>query len=75
MIAKTPEQIEDANIADVISTVVAIKTRKIHRELKNRIVEQVMPKIDLARLQGKAIDVEKFVAEVMKEVEYLEAFV
>lgn len=67
MIVKTPEQIEDANIADVIRTVVAIKTRKMHRELMNRIVEQVAPKIELARLQGKQIDVEKFVTEVMRE--------
>ena len=68
MTPKTPEQLEDAAIADVIRSVVALRTRKEHRELQNRITELVAPKIELARLQGKHVDVDKLVAEVQREL-------
>ena len=68
MNVKTPEQLEDAAIADIIRSVVAMRTRGLYREMQNRIVEIVTPKIDMARLQGKRIDVDKLVSEVLREV-------
>ena len=68
MVVKTPEQLEDAAIADVIRSVVAIKTRRMQRELQNKVAALVQPKIDHARLQGKHVDVNKLVQEVTREI-------
>lgn len=68
MVVKTPQQLEDAAIADVIRSVVQIKTRNEQRELQNRITELVYPKIERARLRGQGVDIHKFVMEVVREI-------
>ena len=65
---KTPEQIEDDAIKDAIRSVVGLKARMMQRELQNQVIERVAPKITTARLQGRKIDVDKFVSEVLREV-------
>jgi hypothetical protein len=68
LVVKTPEQLEDAAIADVIRSVVAIKTRRMQRELQNKVAALVQPKIDVARLEGKHVDVNKLVQEVIRAI-------
>lgn len=68
LVVKTPEQLEDAAIADAIRSVVAITARRMQRELQNRVAAAVQPKIDVARLQGKHVDVNRLVQEVFREV-------
>ena len=68
MVVKTPEQLEDAQIADAIRSIVALKTRAQHRELVNKITVKVHTKINNARLKGNRVDVDKFIEEVVREV-------
>lgn len=68
MVIKTPQQLEEQNITDIIRSVVSIRTRQEQRELQNRITESVMPKVETARLKGQSVDIEKFVREVWREV-------
>jgi hypothetical protein len=68
MLVRTPEQLEDAAIADAIRSVVALKTRAQQRELQNTITDRVKNKIELARLNGKKVDVQAFIQEVIREV-------
>ena len=67
MSPKTPTQLEDAAIADVIRSVVSIKTRQIQREMQNAISEKVMPQLESARLKGKKVDIHRLVQEVARE--------
>jgi hypothetical protein len=68
MVVKTPEQLEDAAIADAIRSIVAIKTRVEQRELQNRLTDAVNRKVTDARLKGRKVDVDKFIVEVAREV-------
>jgi hypothetical protein len=68
VVVKTPEQLEDAAIADAIRSVVGLKTRAMHRELVTNITDKVDAKIRKARLQGKRVDVNRFIEEVVREV-------
>jgi hypothetical protein len=68
MQVKTPEQLEDAAIADAIRSVVALKVRREQRELQNRLTEQVQKKVDLARLNGERVNIQAFVKEVVSAV-------
>lgn len=68
MVVKTPEQLEDAAIADAIRTLVALRTRAEQRRIQNAITEAVKERLDTARLQGKRLNVDKFVVEVAREV-------
>lgn len=68
MKAKTPEQLEDAAIADAIRSVAAIKTRAYHRQMVNDLTARVQGKVDRARLDGKKVDIQAFVKEVVGEV-------
>jgi hypothetical protein len=68
MKAKTPEQLEDAAIADAIRSVVALKTRADQRALVAKITDSVQDKVDNARLNGKRVDVQAFIKEVVREV-------
>jgi hypothetical protein len=67
MVVKTPEQLEDDAIKDAIRSMVAIRVRRIQRDLQNEITAQIKERVDLARLQGKKVDVNKFVMEVARE--------
>ena len=64
---KTPEQLEDAEIADAIRTVVAFGLRGKKRKIENSLFEQVKPQVDEARLKGKSVDVHKLVMSLFKE--------
>lgn len=68
MLVKTPEQLEDAAIADAIRAIVGLKVKATQRELVNGITEKVKLQVDLARLNGKKVDVHKFVQEVLDEI-------
>jgi hypothetical protein len=68
MVVKTPEQLEDAAIADAIRSVVGIKTRALHRELVAQVSEQVESRVQKARLNGKSVNVNRFIEEVVREV-------
>ena len=68
MQVKTPEQLEDAAIADAIRSIVGIKIKATQRELVNKISEQIQPKVDRARLDGKRVDIQAFIKEVLSEV-------
>lgn len=69
MLVKTPEQLEDAAIADAIRSVVALSMRVQQRELQNKITEGVKAKVDRARLNGQKVNIKAFVKEVVNEVE------
>lgn len=68
MQVKTPEQLEDAAIADAIRSIVGIKIKATQRELVNKISEQIQPKVDRARLDGKRVDIQAFIKEVLSEI-------
>jgi hypothetical protein len=68
MQVKTPEQLEDAAISDAIRSIVGIKIKATQRELVNKISEQIQPKVDRARLDGKRVDIQAFIKEVLSEV-------
>lgn len=68
MKVQTPEQLEDAQIADAIRSIVALKTRAQQRELQNKLTEAVQPKLNHARLNGKRVNVDAFIKELLREV-------
>ncbi len=67
MIVRTPEELEDAAITDAIRSIVGMRTRAQHRDLQNRIVGMVQPKLEMARLQGKRVNVKELMKEVLDE--------
>lgn len=68
MQVKTPEQLEDAALADAIRSIIRLKTAALQREMQNNLTEQIKVKVDTARLMGKKVDVQAFIKEVVSEV-------
>lgn len=67
MTIKTPEQLEDAAIADAIRTLVALEMREKKREIENHLISAVKPQVDKARLEGRSVDVRTLVQRLFKE--------
>ena len=65
---KTPEQIEDAAITDIIRTTVALRMRKETRRLQNDLLLEISPKVERARLDGKKVDLNKLVVEALNAI-------
>lgn len=63
---KSPEQLEDASIADAVNTAVGLRLRELKRQITNEIMEVVQPQVDTARLKGKAVDVEAVLVSALK---------
>lgn len=67
MTVKTPEQLEDAAIADAVRSIVAIEMREKKRATENKLFEIVKPQVERARLEGRKINVRMLVARLFKE--------
>lgn len=67
MTIKTPEQLEDAAIADAIRTLVALELREKKREVENHLFEIVRPQVERARLEGRSVNVKTLVQRLFKE--------
>lgn len=63
---KSPEQLEDANIADAVNTAVGLRLRELKRHITNEIMEVVQPQVDSARLRGKEVDVDAVLVSALK---------
>lgn len=57
---KTPEQLEDAGVTDVLNTVIGLAQKREKRQVMNYLRARLEPEIVSARLNGRAIDLDKF---------------
>lgn len=66
MMVKSPEQLEDAAIADTISTAVGIVLRDKKRRMENDIRMSLQPEVDQARLNGRSVNLNKLFDAALK---------
>jgi hypothetical protein len=64
---KTRVQLEDQAIRDAVSTIVGLEMRRMKNAMVNRMLEQIAPQVEDARLFGKSVDVPMLVQRVWKE--------
>lgn len=60
----TPQQLDDAAIADSVNTFIAVQARDWQRRQRNRVLSAVFTEVDYARQSGDSPDVPAIIRKV-----------